>query len=452
VKSKTIFVCSKCGYANPKWLGKCPECQTWGSLNEVEAGSDTEPRSPTKSATVVSLAGVKIGKDIRTPTGITEVDRVLGGGIVPGALILLAGEPGIGKSTLALQISAALAEANHKVLYVTGEESLEQLKYRANRLGIDSENILVMAETLGEKVLTSAREQSPLLMVLDSVQTLRSESSSNPPGNISQIREIVSRLNDFVIMNKTSIILTGHVTKEGGIAGPKSLEHMVDAVLTFEGEQNTNFRILRANKNRFGSTDEIGVFSMDTQGLNPISDPSRILLSQRPKSVSGSTVVISHEGSRPMLVEMQALVTPSIGGIPRRTVQGLDIRRASLVIAVLEKRLGFRLSGQDIFLNVAGGIKIMEPGLDLGVALALTSSYLDKVVPPDVAVCGEVGLVGEVRDVRRVEARVREAERIGLKRCIVPDGSYPNHIDTALLIKVKTIGEAVRRVLDFSSP
>lgn len=422
-KSKAIyqFVCQHCGNKSPRWIGKCPSCDEWNSY--VEERIDKNKANIIKQAwraTPVPITEIEGGKEERLPTLIGELDRVLGGGFVPGSVVLVGGDPGIGKSTLALQMLTNIAVSKLTVLYVTGEESPEQVKLRAKRTGSGSDSLFVLAENSVEHIMEELKKLSPDLVVIDSIQTVYTDDFPSAPGSVGQIRECAARLMHYAKSTGTSILLVGHVTKEGTIAGPRVLEHLVDTVLYFEGEREHPYRILRAVKNRYGSTNEIGVFEMHESGLKEVDNPSEIFLSERPIGASGSVVTPSIEGTRPILVEIQALVSPCNFGVPRRTTIGIDYNRVSLLVAVLEKRAGLNILGQDIFMNVAGGIKIVEPAVDLGVSVSLVSSFLNRPIHQGLVVFGEVGLSGEVRGVSHTEQRLKEAEKLGFKKCILP--------------------------------
>ncbi|MGZ3534273.1 MAG: DNA repair protein RadA, partial [Thermodesulfobacteriota bacterium] len=423
-KAKTHFVCQACGYQAPKWLGRCPGCQEWNTFIEERVIEEKAPERGLlgfeSEAVPTSLAEIVGEERGRFQIGIEEFDRVLGGGIVFGSVILVGGDPGIGKSTLLLQVMNRLASQGKKVLYISGEESLQQTKMRADRLGISSEYLFVVSETSLEKILQDIQTLRPLTAVVDSIQTIYSSELPSMPGSISQVREASNRLLYLAKHLSIPIFLVGHVTKEGFIAGPKVLEHMVDTVLYIEGEATHAFRILRAVKNRFGSTNEIGVFEMKDSGLAEVVSPSEFFLSERTRTTSGSVIVPSLEGSRPILIEFQALVVPTNFGIPRRMAQGVDANRVSLLVAVMEKRMGIHLNNQDIFLNIAGGMRVEEPAGDLGVVASITSNFKDKAIDPEMVVFGEVGLGGEVRGVSQAEVRVKEAARLGFKRCLLP--------------------------------
>lgn len=424
-KEKSIFKCRDCGFQSPQWMGKCPDCGGWDTLTP-------ERQRPARGAggklssdytRPVPMAAIEFEEEPRIQTGIGEFDRVLGGGIVPGTLVLIGGDPGIGKSTLMLQVLAMLSNAGKKTLYVSGEESIRQLKMRGKRLASETISMLVAAETDLDDILAMAEHEMPAAMVVDSIQTVYSPEIASTPGSVTQIREASMRLMTMAKKTGIPLFLVGHVTKGGAIAGPRIMEHMVDTVLYFEGDRSHVFRILRAVKNRFGSTNEIGVFEMKGQGLEEVPNPSAVFLSERPVNTPGSVVTASMEGTRPILVEIQGLASSSSFGTPRRTVLGLDPNRVALIAAVMEKRLGMNLSGLDIFMNVAGGVKVTEPAADLGVAIALASSFLDRPVPEGTTVLGEVGLTGEIRAVSHVEQRIKEAVKMGFTRCLVPANS-----------------------------
>ncbi len=412
-----VFICGQCGYESRKWLGRCPGCGEWDSLTEQNPAPALSRR---KSIKPHPLSDSVSGGRARFITGIGELDRVLGGGVVPGSMVLIGGDPGIGKSTLILQLLAALTEDDNRVLYVTGEESALQVSMRADRLRVDKEGILLATETCVESITAMAEELSPALLAIDSIQTMFSEEVGSAPGSVTQVRESTARLVSLAKKTGLPVLLVGHVTKDGAIAGPRVLEHMVDTVLYFEGDRGQAFRVLRTVKNRFGSTNEIGVFEMKESGLSEVNNPSALFLAERPVNVPGSVVMPSIEGTRPILVEVQALVSPSNIGTGRRTAIGADPQRLALLTAVLEKKLGVTLFDHDIFLNIAGGIRIDEPALDLGVVVALISSLFEKVVDPTTVVCGEVGLAGEIRAVSQMEMRLREADRLGFTTFLMP--------------------------------
>ncbi len=417
------FSCTECGYISAKWLGRCPDCGQWDSLVERRAATAGLSGS-TEFVAPRPLSRPGEQNLARAVTTIEELDRVLGGGIVPGSVILIGGDPGIGKSTLLLHMLSSLAAQGSRVLYVSGEESAHQIGIRAERLGAIHDNHYLATESSVEAIVAMTREMKPALLAVDSIQTLTLADLPSAAGSITQVRESAARLVELAKREHIPVVLVGHVTKEGTLAGPRMLEHMVDTVLYFEGDRNHVFRILRTVKNRFGSTNEIGVFEMKQEGLVQVANPSEIFLAERPLDVAGSVVLASMEGTRPILVEVQALVSPTNLGTARRTAIGADPQRLSLLCAILEKKAGMDLYGHDIFLNIAGGIRIDEPALDLGVICALSSSMLDKPVPPDTAVCGEVGLAGEIRAVANIELRIREAERLGFSRIIVPKTNF----------------------------
>lgn len=449
-KPKIHFVCQSCGYQAPKWLGKCPGCHQWNTLVEEriieEKVSERNLLGFESEAIPTPITEIITVEKGRFQIGIGELDRVLGGGIVFGSVILVGGDPGIGKSTLLLQMMNHLATRGIKVLYVSGEESLQQTKMRADRLGVSSENLLVVSETSLEKILQDIQNIKPSTVVVDSIQTIYSSELPSTPGSIGQVRETSSRLLYLAKHLSVPIFLVGHVTKAGSIAGPKVLEHMVDTVLYLEGEATHTFRILRAVKNRFGSTNEIGVFEMKDSGLVEVTSPSEFFLSGREQPTSGSVVIASLEGSRPILIELQALVVSTNLGIPRRTTQGIDANRVSLLVAVMEKRQGLTLGSQDIFLNIAGGMRVDEPAADLGVIAAIASNFKDKVIDPEIVVFGEVGLGGEIRGVSQSEVRVKEAQRLGFKRCLFPKQNQEKMKETKgiELIGISTIQEAMK--------
>ncbi len=423
---KTVYICSECEYVSAKWLGKCPKCNSWNTF--VEDVEEVAPVSSAQKRTSVIYSGESRAQEfselqspayIRSKTGLSELDRVLGGGLVTGSAVLLSGEPGIGKSTLLLQICDTLC-TERKVLYVSGEESGGQLKLRAERLHVSGKNLYILTETNIEKILAEAKKIKPDVIIADSVQTMYSDIISSSPGSIANVKEVAMAFIGKAKNEGISVILVGHVNKEGGIAGPKVLEHLVDAVLNFEGDKRQSYRIIRAAKNRFGSTNEIGVFEMTDVGLRQGTNPSEMLLADRPADVSGNCAVCTIEGTRPIVAEIQALVTPSVFPAPRRTSNGIDYNRTCLILAVLEKRLGLKFSGNDVYLNVIGGLQIDEPASDLGIAMALISSLTDKKVPDTLIAIGEIGLAGECRGVSNVEQRVREAARLGFKQALLP--------------------------------
>jgi len=447
-KTRIKYVCSTCGYESLRWLGKCPECDNWNTFTEeiIETGNRKTPvyKGTLNLKKIDEIEGAE--KD-RIITGIGEFDRVLGGGFIPGSVVLLGGDPGIGKSTLAMQASSKI---NTKVLYVTGEESTAQIKTRAVRLKIKSDNFFVLSETDLNIIIAAINSLSPSLVIIDSIQTMYRNELDNSPGTITQIRECTSQLMETAKKNNISILIVGHVTKEGFIAGPKVLEHMVDTVIQFEGESHHAFRILRAQKNRFGSTNEIGIFEMHEDGLTEVKNPSEVFLSERDKEISGSAITASIEGTRPILLEVQALVTPSNFGNPQRVATGFDYRRLSILLAVLEKRNGLRLSANNVFLNMAGGVKIDEPAVDLAVCCSIASSLMDKVVNSKTVLIGEVGLGGEVRSVGHIEKRIQEAEKLGFEKVIIPHNNAKGLKVNSSSIKitgVESLTEAINDVI-----
>jgi DNA repair protein RadA/Sms len=445
-QSQNIFLCTSCGHESRKWLGRCPQCGEWDSLSEQKP----KPRLRGAAAEVFPLNGEGGEETARLVTGISELDRTLGGGIVPGSMILIGGDPGIGKSTLILQLLAALAAQRHKLLYVSGEESVQQIRMRAERLSVQSEHIFLAAENSVQAIISLVEEVRPAFLAVDSIQTMHSETVGSAPGSVTQVRESASLFLNLAKRSGLPVILIGHVTKDGSIAGPRVLEHMVDTVLYFEGDSSQVFRLLRTVKNRFGSTNEIGVFEMKESGLAEVDNPSALFLAERPVNVPGSVVMPSVEGTRPILVEVQALVSPSSLGTSRRTAIGADPQRLALLTAVLEKKIGVTLFDHDIFLNIAGGIRIDEPALDLAVIVALLSSLHEKVVDPTTAVCGEVGLAGEIRAVSQMEMRLREAKRLGFKTLLMPESSRRqlevSAVEGIQLHPVRSVHDAVERL------
>ncbi|UCE52826.1 MAG: DNA repair protein RadA [Desulfobacterales bacterium] len=447
--SKTVFVCQTCGYQTPKWMGKCPDCSTWDSIVEERAASGSLQGSirnlSASRVTPVPIDSIELEQEYRLQTEIKEFDRVLGGGLVHGTLVLIGGDPGIGKSTLMLQALYGLANQGHKVLYVSGEESIRQIRIRSKRLSTVSSDMLIVSEVEVDAILAMIASTKPQVLVIDSIQTMFNSDLSSAPGSVSQVREATVRL--MLMAKKSGIptLLVGHVTKDGAIAGPKLLEHMVDTVLYFEGDRNHIFRILRAVKNRFGSTNEIGVFEMKERGLDEVANPSAVFLSERPAGAAGSVVTASMEGTRPILVELQALASSTSFGTPRRTILGLDQNRVALLAAVMEKKLGMHLMGYDIFMNVAGGVKVSEPAVDLAAVAAIASSFLDKAIPESTLVLGEVGLTGEVRAIGQIDTRITESKKMGFTRCLVPDSNLKRipKIDGIEIEGVKTVAEAV---------
>jgi DNA repair protein RadA/Sms len=448
MKSKTVFVCQSCGFNSPKWLGRCPSCGEWNTLiEEVEEQAPAEYSFPPSQP--VLYQEIKEAKRERIKAGIEELNPVLGGGVVPGSLILIGGEPGIGKSTLLLQVSRDFVAQGEKVLYVSGEESLEQMKMRGDRLGIKNGSLYLLAETNLERVMAHAEKLSPQIFVLDSVQTIFSSKLSSSPGTISQVREVANQVFRFAKKNQVSSFLIGHITKEGSLAGPKSLEHMVDVVLYFEGERDHSHRVLRALKNRFGPVSELAIFEMGSRGLQAIANPSAFFLKERPLKEAGSVVVSTVKGSRPLLVEIQALVSSTLfPGNPRRMTIGLDHFRVAMLLAIIEKKLGLSFAGEDIYINVAGGLSIEEPATDLGVVMAVASCLKNKAIPAEVSVFGEVGLSGEVRSVGQPLARVKESHSLGFQTVILPQGSFvqisKEDVPPVKLIGVENIRQALK--------
>lgn len=422
-KIKAIFVCQECGYESSGWLGKCPACSQWNTfIEEIPQGKPDSDAKSTSNIQAVSIKDVSVEDEDRSSTGIRELDRVLGGGIVGGSLILVGGDPGIGKSTLLLQVCEKV-RFDQKILYASGEESIKQIKIRADRLGVKRPDILMVSETNFSVIEKLISAQKPGLVIIDSIQTVFCDELSSAPGSVSQVREVTAGLMRIAKSLGISIIIVGHVTKEGAIAGPRVLEHMVDTVLYFEGERHQSYRVLRSVKNRFGSTNEIGIFEMRDVGLVEVDNPSAMMLSGKPESVPGSVVVCSLEGTRPMLVEIQALVCATNFGMPRRMATGVDYNRITLLMAVLEKRVGLQLYNYDAYVNVVGGIKIDEPACDLGITVAIASSFKNLPVADSTVMIGEVGLTGEVRAVSQIDKRVMEARRLGFKNCIIPAGN-----------------------------
>ena len=424
-KNSTIFVCSECGYESSKWLGKCPACNNWNTFYEEKAIPTSKSSGVSKDKSkieVVKLNEVKQTETVRIKTGLEELDRVLGGGFVSGSLTLLGGEPGIGKSTLILQICNTI-KIDGKILYISGEESADQIKLRADRLKINKDNLLFLSETDIDNVEYALEKYEPKFVIIDSIQTMYSSEITSAPGSVSQVREITARIMKMCKMANITTIIIGHVTKDGNIAGPRVLEHMVDTVLYIEGERYFSYRVLRGVKNRFGSTNELGMFEMENEGMVEIKNPSSILISEREGNPAGSIIVVSIEGTRPILLELQALTVPSVFGIPRRNAIGIDYNRLTLLMAVIEKRAGYNLGSQDAYLNIVGGIRVNEPALDLGIVLATVSSFKNKSIGNDVVAIGEVGLTGEVRSVNMIERRIKEAEKMGYKTIIIPQSN-----------------------------
>lgn len=453
-KSKTLFVCNQCGYESAKWYGRCPGCGEWDSMQEeirtaapASAGSKAVSRGMSR---VMQMNEISADTEHRYKTGLAELDRVLGGGIVKGSLVLLSGDPGIGKSTLLLQICEYLGN-NLKILYVSGEESAHQIKLRAERLNVSTENLFLLCETDVQVVAELIRQEKPDLVIIDSIQTMNHTDLTSSPGSITQVRECTNLLTRTAKTMNIPVIVVGHVNKDGNIAGPKVMEHIVDAVLYFEGERNLSYRILRAVKNRFGSTNEIGVFEMLDHGLSQVANPSMMLLSGRPKNTSGTCVACAMEGSRPILAEVQGLVTPTGFGNPRRMATGFDYNRLAMILAVLEKRAGYFFGNMDTYINIVGGLKLDEPATDLSVALALVSSLKDNPVRDDALAFGEIGLAGEIRAVGNCEQRLREAARLGFKRCVIPRHNLKGLSEKVKaeveIIGVRTIREAFEAMI-----
>ena len=446
---RTEYVCQSCGHVSPKWLGKCPECSEWNSFVEeiTDKKNDTALITGESLNEITNLSEIKTDTSERIVTNISELNTVLGGGIVPGSITLLGGDPGIGKSTLALQILNNLGGLEGPALYISGEESGQQIRLRADRLGINSRNISFVSENCVETILKSLKKSRSEVVIIDSIQTLYSIELGSSPGSVGQIRECGSKLVRYAKSENVAVLLIGHVTKEGTIAGPKVLEHLVDTVLYFEGGRGNQYRIIRSIKNRFGSTNEIGVFEMREEGLVEVKNPSEIFLSERPTNASGSVVSASIEGTRPILIEIQALVSAGGIGVPRRTSMGIDSNRISLLVAVLDKIAGINIIGEDIFMNVAGGVSVDEPALDLGICFSLVSSFLNKPLGPDIVVFGEIGLTGEIRGVSQSDIRISEAEKLGFKKCLLPKINLDNNKNlkskTLELVGVKSITEAI---------
>jgi DNA repair protein RadA/Sms len=447
-RTKTIYTCQSCGHKSLRWIGKCPDCGEWNSMVEERVTTQKRAKNSQKTSSV-PLVEVDLTEEDRITTGIKEFDRVVGGGIVKGSVILVGGDPGIGKSTLLLQISEKIASHLDKVLYITGEESLKQIKLRAERLKLNPNRIEILTETNLDLILDVLRQDVPFMTVIDSIQTTYTQNLESTPGSISQIRECASALIQFAKQNHSPVFLVGHVTKDGSIAGPKVLEHMVDTVLYFEGEKSCLFRILRAVKNRFGSSNEIGVFQMEERGLLEVENPSMLFLPEYTGEVSGSVVVCCMEGSRPLLLELQALVSPSSYGTPQRVSSGVDYKRLALLLAILEKREGLSAAAYDVFVNMAGGVRVDEPAVDLGVMVALASSLKEVPTPRDSVVIGEVGLGGEVRAVGQIERRIKEAEKLGFRRCVVPHSNLKglNQKFGIEIIGVKNISQTIKLML-----
>ena len=422
---KSIYFCQNCGHEESKWLGQCPMCREWNTFVEekVTVSKGTAAKNTVREAEVVTLSSVSTDQEDRMQTEIEELDRVLGGGVVPGSLVLVGGDPGIGKSTLLLQVCKRLSDQGRKVLYISGEESLKQIKLRANRMGTFSDHLLLLCETNLETIRQVIEREHPAVAVIDSIQTMYNPDIASAPGTVSQVRDVTLSLMKLAKERSISVFVVGHVTKDGALAGPKVLEHMVDCVLYFEGERHQSHRILRAVKNRFGSTNEIGVFEMTGEGLREVKNPSSMMLEGRPEQTSGSTVICTLEGTRPLLAEVQSLVAPTTFPAPRRMTTGADYNRVNLLIAVLEKRVGLNLSNQDIYVNIVGGMRIDEPAADLGIICAVASAFKNKDIDPDIALIGEVGLTGELRAVNQIDKRLNEMKKLGFSKCIIPESN-----------------------------
>ncbi|AST94016.1 DNA repair protein RadA [Sutcliffiella cohnii] len=453
-KTKTKFICQDCGYESPKWMGKCPGCNAWNSMTEeIEKKASRRGGFTTSDSSIVRkpepITSIESRKEPRIRTEMKELNRVLGGGIVQGSLVLIGGDPGIGKSTLLLQVCAQLASNKQRVLYLSGEESVQQTKLRADRLNVSADELFVLAETDFEFISKAIDEVKPDFVIVDSIQTIYHPAVTSAPGSVSQVRECTSELMRIAKTKNIAIFIVGHVTKEGAIAGPRLLEHMVDTVLYFEGERHHTYRILRSVKNRFGSTNEMGIFEMKEEGLREVANPSEIFLEERSKGAAGSTVVASMEGTRPVLVEIQALISPTSFGNPRRMATGIDHNRVSLIMAVLEKRAGLLLQNQDAYLKVAGGVKLDEPAIDLAVAVSIASSFRNQSTEATDVVIGEVGLTGEVRRVSRIEQRVQEAAKLGFKRIIIPERNLGGWTppEGIVILGVSTINQALKYTL-----
>lgn len=451
-EKSTAFFCSECGNESAKWMGQCPACKAWNTLVEEPTvrikGKTAQPVRKDLGNKPTKISDIDLRTEEKIYTHMEELDRVLGGGIVPGALVLVGGDPGIGKSTLLLQMCRLLSADGHSVLYVSGEESLKQIKLRSNRVGEFTDSLSLYCETNLRDIEEAIREMKPEVVVIDSIQTMFSEDVGSAPGSVSQVREVTALLLRLAKSLSVSIFIVGHVTKEGTVAGPRMLEHMVDTVLYFEGDRYNSYRVLRGVKNRFGSTNEIGVFEMRPEGLVEVKNPSEYMLTGRPEGESGSVVVCTMEGTRPLLIEIQALVCRTNFGLPRRQAMGVDNNRVNLLMAVLEKRVDIKTSDCDAYINVAGGMRLQEPAVDLGIVLAVVSCYQNKPIPEDVMVFGEVGLSGEVRSVSMTEARIMEAEKLGFKTCILPGSSLKGiHVKSQVrLIGVTTVQEAIRAI------
>ncbi len=446
-KEKQVFFCKECGYESSKWQGQCPGCHAWNTFVEetVKVGAKNTAKLQKDAVSPMGILEVTTAEESRISTGMRELDRVLGGGIVKGSLVLVGGDPGIGKSTILLQMCRNLVHENVDVLYVSGEESLSQIKMRAERIGVFEKNMLLLCDNDMDNIEVVIKKNTPRVVIIDSIQTMVVDEVGSAPGTVTQVREVTARLMQIAKQYGIAIFIVGHVTKEGNVAGPRTLEHMVDSVLYFEGDRNHGFRILRGVKNRFGSTNEIGVFTMTEKGLDEVDNPSQALLNGRPQNVSGSVVVSSLEGTRPILVELQALVCQTNFNMPRRTAVGVDYNRVNLILAVMEKRVGMNLWGYDVYVNIAGGMKINDTAVDLGVAFAVASSMNNKAVPGDAMIIGEIGLAGEIRGVTNVMQRVKEADKMGFATCIIPKSNYDKAMEKLgiKIICVSTLTEAL---------
>lgn len=451
-KEKSVFYCKECGYESAKWMGQCPGCRQWNTMSEERitvSSKGSIAKADRKEAVLSKMSEISTAKEERVATGMKELDRVLGGGIVPGSLTLVGGDPGIGKSTILLQTCRFLGNAGHSVLYISGEESLKQIKLRAERIGTFTDDVQLLCETNLDIIEEVIKKVKPEIVIIDSIQTMYSEDVGSAPGSVSQVREATSVLMQIAKGLEISVFIVGHVTKEGTVAGPRVLEHMVDTVLYFEGDRHASYRILRGVKNRFGSTNEIGVFEMREQGLIEVENPSEFMLSGRPEGENGCIVTCSVEGTRPILIEIQALVCRTNFGIPRRQAIGTDLNRLNLLMAVLEKRLGMSLGDCDAYVNIAGGMRITEPATDLGIVLALVSSFRNRAIGEDVMAFGEVGLSGEVRAVSQMQTRVSEAKKLGFKTCIVPASSKDilQEVKGVKMIYVSSVTDAIESIL-----
>lgn len=451
IKTKSVWYCGECGHKQRKWTGQCPQCQQWNTLHEEVETTGAQNRfaaQTTESKKPVRLKEIKHHQTVRIHTQIKELDRLVGGGIVPGSFTLVGGDPGIGKSTLMLQLSNALAKQGLTVLYICGEESVEQTSMRASRLGIESENLLLLSETNYAQIKTQIDHVNPDILIVDSIQIVYKPEVTSAPGSVSQVRETATEFMHIAKGNNIATFLIGHVTKSGEIAGPRVLEHLVDTVLYFEGDKQQNYRMIRVIKNRFGPTDEVAVFQMLQEGLREVPNPSQLFLEERTKQMPGSAIIPAIEGSRAILIEAQALVTQTVYPNPSRRCAGIDQNRLALLLAVLEKRMGYKLYQSDVFVSIAGGMRILETGSDLGILLAVASSMQNRIIDPDTCIIGEVGLGGEIRSVSRIESRIKEAINMGFKKCVMPKrnlGSIPNELNGKLnIIGVEFVEEAIK--------